>query len=134
MNESQLPVATTSPGLDTVAYGGKSISTFVDRVLANTYLTAFLIFVLTRPVALIGAYQGITNLIAAEPERNKGWPIELGLMWDSGWYAGIALNGYTYEAGGLGNTNVAFAPLFPFLTRTLASILHPLSFGWDFGN
>lgn len=134
MNESQFPVATTSPGLDTVAYDGKPISTFVDRILENTYLTAFLIFIVTRMVAFIGAYQGITNLIAAEPARNKGWPIELGLMWDSGWYAGIALHGYVYEPGGLGNTNVAFAPLFPFLTRTLASILHPLSFGWDFGN
>ena len=78
-NDSQLPVATTGPGLDAVTYG-KSFSTLVERLLENAYVTAFLIFVVTRAVALAGAYQGITGLIAAEPARNKGWPIELGLM------------------------------------------------------
>jgi hypothetical protein len=132
MNDRQIPVATTNRGLDAAIYDGKSISAILERLLENTYVTAFLIFVVTRVVALAGAYQGITGLITAEPARNKGWPIELGLMWDAGWYAGISLHSYTYEPGGLGNTNVAFAPLYPFLMRTLASILH--LFGWDFGN
>jgi hypothetical protein len=132
-NDSQLPVATASAGIDAASYG-KSFSAIFERLLENTYITALLIFAVTRVVALAGAYQGITGLIAAQPARNKGWPIELGLMWDSGWYAGIALHGYVYEPGGLGSTNVAFAPLFPFLTSTLASILHALSFGWDFGS
>jgi hypothetical protein len=132
MNDRQIPVATTSRGLDAATYSRKPISAIFERLLENTYVTALLIFVLTRVVALAGAYSGITGLIAAEPARNKGWPIELGLMWDAGWYAGISLHGYTYEPGGLGNTNVAFAPLYPFLMRTLASLFH--LFGWDFGN
>jgi hypothetical protein len=101
---------------------------------ASPWLTAGLIFLTTRVVALLGAYSGISNLIVAEPARNKGWVAELGLMWDAGWYAGITLHGYTYQTGGLGDTNVAFAPLYPFLTRTLAAFLHFITFGWDFGN
>jgi hypothetical protein len=100
----------------------------------SPWLTAGLIFFVTRVVALLGAYSGISNLIVAEPARNKGWVAELGLMWDAGWYAGIALHGYTYQPGGLGDTNVAFAPLYPFLTRTLAAFLHFVTFGGDFGN
>jgi hypothetical protein len=122
--------------MESASSAGALRSRFTFRVLrfASPWLTAAVIFVATRLVALLAAYQGITALIAAEPARSKGWPIELGLMWDSGWYAGIALNGYTYEPGGLGATNVAFAPLYPFLVRTLASILHLFSFGYDYGN
>ncbi|MEO8287154.1 MAG: hypothetical protein ABI670_12060 [Chloroflexota bacterium] len=105
-----------------------------SAVTIPPWAAALLIFLVTRIIALLGAYSGVTAAIAAEPSRNKGWLAELGLMWDSAWYAGIALNGYTYQPGGLGDTNVAFAPLYPFLVRTLAGILRLVTFGWDFGN
>jgi hypothetical protein len=102
--------------------------------VSSPWFTAAAVFVVTRLVALAGAYAGVHQIIAADPSRNKGWLAELSLMWDAAWYAGIALNGYTYEKGGGGATNVAFAPLYPFLDRTLASFLHVITFGWDFGN
>lgn len=104
------------------------------RILQSDWLAATLIFLTTRLIALAGAYSGVTSLIAAEPARNKGWLAELALNWDAAWYAGIALNHYTYEPGGLGATNVAFAPLYPFLARSLSGLLQWLTFGWDFGN
>jgi hypothetical protein len=103
-------------------------------LLSSPWLSAAAIFVVTRSVALFGAYSGVTQVIAEDHTRNKGWLAELSLMWDAAWYAGIALHGYTYEQGGGGPTNVAFAPLFPFLDSTLAGFLHWIAFGWDFGN
>jgi hypothetical protein len=102
--------------------------------LSSPWFSAAAIFIFTRLIALAGAYSGINQLIAEDHTRNKGWLAELSLMWDAAWYAGIALHGYTYQAGGGGPTNVAFAPLFPFLDRTLAAFLHMITFGWDFGN
>jgi mannosyltransferase PIG-V len=104
------------------------------RILDSPWISSAIIFVVTRVVAVLGAHAGVTNIIAADPSRNKGWLAELSLMWDAAWYAGISLNGYRYEPGGGGDTNVAFAPLYPFLVRVLAAFLHWITFGWDFGN
>ena len=109
-------------------------SFLTSSVLANPWLVAALIFVFTRAVAVAGAYSGVSGLIAAEPERNKGWLAELGLMWDAAHYAGIASDFYQYDPGSPGGTNVAFAPLYPFLMRALGSVLQWGTFGWDWGH
>lgn len=114
-----------------VAQAQASVST---RLLANVWLTAALIFFSTRAVALSGAYLGVTGLIEAEPSRNKGWLAELALMWDAAWYAGIAQSGYQYDPAASGGTNVAFAPLYPLLVRSLSELLNIVSLGWDWGN
>jgi|GEM_PF-2762832 len=113
------------------------VSTLEARVrgwLANEWIAAGLIFGITRLVALLGAYSGVTQIIAAEPFRNKGWIAELGLMWDSAWYGGIAQQHYTYDPAAAGGTSVAFAPLFPFLIWLVSLVLSWLTFGWDWGN
>ncbi|MEO5952298.1 MAG: hypothetical protein ABIQ44_07525, partial [Chloroflexia bacterium] len=106
----------------------------IERVVANAWLSAALIFVVTRAIALIGAYSGISRLIVAEPERNKGWVAELGLMWDAAHYAGIASDFYQYDPNLSGGTNVAFAPLYPFLLKAVGTVLQWLTFGWDWGH
>lgn len=114
-----------------------SKSTFVKSaigLLANKWSTAALIFLFTRGVALLSAYSGVSRLIAVEPARSKGWLAELALMWDAAWYAGIAQHSYTYDPASPGGTNVAFAPLFPFLMNAIATFLRWLTFGWDWGN
>ncbi len=103
-------------------------------VLANDCAAAGAIFVVTRLITLFGAYLGVTSLIASEPARSKGWLAELALMWDAAWYAGIAQHSYSYSPAAEGGTNVAFAPLYPFLVSVLSNILHWLSFGWNWGN
>ncbi len=112
-------------------------TTFAKRaisVLANEWATAAVIFLFTRTIALLSAYVGVSRLIAVDPARNKGWLAELALMWDAAWYAGIAQHSYTYDPASAGGTNVAFAPLFPFLMNAVATILHWLTFGWNWGN
>lgn len=106
----------------------------LQSLLANEWATAALIFGVTRLVAVMGAYSGISALIAAEPARDKGWVAELGLMWDAAWYGRIATEHYTYDPAATGGTSVAFAPLFPFLVWLLATILSWPTFGWDWGN
>ena len=106
----------------------------VSRLLASDWLAAGLIFGLTRLVALAGAYSGVQYITSVEPERNKGWAAELALMWDAAWYAGIAEGSYHYEPSASGGTNVAFAPLYPFLVRLLSDVLRAVTFGWDFGH
>src|SRR5439155_25745232 len=88
----------------------------------------------TRLIALAGAYSGVSRLVQEEPGRNEGWLAELALMWDSAWYVTLARQGYTWRPGAEGGTNVAFAPLYPFLLHALSSVLNWLSFGWDWGN
>src|SRR5688500_15994259 len=107
---------------------------WIDSLLANEWATAGVIFLTTRLIALIGAYSGVSGLIVAEPERNKGWLAELALMWDAAWYAGIAQNSYSYDPSAAGGTNVAFAPLYPFLMQLLSLALEVITFGWNWGN
>ncbi len=103
-------------------------------LLANEWISAAIIFGITRAVALLGAYSGVTNVIADQPFRNKGWVAELGLMWDSAHYATIAQHNYTYDPGLAGGSTVAFAPLYPFLMWALSLALGWLTFGWEWGN
>src|SRR3954451_22962135 len=113
---------------------GRPFPVFLTGLLANDWALAALIFTVTRLVALAGAYSGVSKLSLAEPARNKGWLAELALMWDSAWYATIARQGYTWHPGAEGGTNVAFAPLYPFLLRVVSTLLDWVTLGWDWGN
>lgn len=107
---------------------------WIGGLLANDWAIAGVIFVITRLIALLGAYSGVSGLIAVEPQRNKGWLAELSLMWDAAWYAGIAQSSYSYDPTAPGGTNVAFAPLFPFLMKIVSVFLEWITFGWNWGN
>ncbi len=107
---------------------------WVRAVASNEWAMAAAIFVFTRAVALVPAYVGVTRLIAAEPQRNKGWFAELALMWDAAWYARIVQDGYAFAPGSPDAVKVAFAPLYPFLVRLLSDLLGWLAPGWDWGD
>ena len=123
-------------GRETTIHGShiSQSETKVRGWLANEWIAAGIIFAITRLIAVAGAYSGISLLIAAEPFRNKGWVAELGLMWDSAWYGGIAQQHYTYDPLASGGTSVAFAPLYPFLIWLVSQLLSWLTLGWDWGN
>jgi hypothetical protein len=114
-----------------------SSSTIAERangLLANQWVTAGLIFGLTRAVALAGAYSGVSLIMSAEPARNKAWFVELGLMWDATWYAGLVQNHYVYDPALQGGSNVSYAPLYPFLLWLVSGVLGWITFGWDWGD
>ncbi len=123
----------TMPGKSSIVYRLSSAKA-TARLLANEWYAAALIFVVTRAVALLGAYLGASNLVRADPTRNKGWLAELALMWDSAWYVNIVEHGYNWRPGAEGGTNIAFPPLYPLLLQVVSSVLGWISFGWDWGN
>jgi hypothetical protein len=110
------------------------IAAWTSGLLSNTWATAALIFVVTRAFALAGAYAGGQAVLVMEPERTKGWFAEVALMWDAAWYATIARDFYSYSPTAEGGTNVAFAPLYPFLVRALSEVLNLATFGWNWGD
>ncbi|HET9495910.1 MAG TPA: hypothetical protein VFR15_16915 [Chloroflexia bacterium] len=125
---------TETAGAEGTSARASSPAGLLTRLLASDWWAAGLIFVVTRLVSLAGAYSGVQYITSVEPERNKGWAAELALMWDAAWYAGIAEGSYHYDPSASGGTNVAFAPLYPFLVRLLSDVLRALTFGWDFGH
>ena len=130
MNATEVSITTSRPETGTIALLNRRISS----VLANPWLCAAAIFLVTRAVALLGSYSGVAQLMANEAARNKSWYLELGLMWDAAWYAGIAQHHYLYDPNAPGGTNVAFAPLYPFLVWLLSGVLEFVTFGWDWGH
>lgn len=125
---------TETAGAEGTSARASSPAGLLTRLLASDWWAAGLIFAVTRLVSLAGAYSGVQYITSVEPERNKGWAAELALMWDAAWYAGIAEGSYHYDPSASGGTNVAFAPLYPFLVRLLSDVLRALTFGWDFGH
>jgi hypothetical protein len=95
---------------------------------------AALIFALTRLFALAGGYFGATGLVQSRPEYNKGWLAEMSLMWDAAHYATIANQSYSFNPDSPAGSNVAFAPLYPFLVDILSGLLRWITFGWNWGN
>jgi hypothetical protein len=125
---------TSTAGVERAAERAPRPARVWSAVLDSDWWVAALIFAVTRLVALAGAYSGVQHITSVEPERNKGWAAELALMWDAAWYAGIAEGSYHYDPTATGGTNVAFAPLYPFLVRLLSDVLRAVTFGWDFGH
>jgi hypothetical protein len=131
---SSAPQATDVQPQQRVSRMASRTSRLASYVLSNAWVSAGLIFLVTRLVALAGAYSGISYIISVEPARNKGWLAELAMMWDAAWYVGIAANSYHYDPSASGGSDVAFAPLYPFGIRAVSSGLHWVTFGWDWGN
>ncbi|MDQ3928381.1 MAG: hypothetical protein M3328_04435 [Chloroflexota bacterium] len=104
------------------------------KLLANQWVTAALIFAVTRLFALAGAYAGASRLVQENPEYSGGWLAEMSLMWDAAYYANIAKDSYAFDPAAPAGANVAFPPLFPFLVSLVAGLLKWVSFGWDWGN
>lgn len=46
------------------------------------------------------------------------------LRWDAGWYLKIATEGYSYNGDNLVQQSIVFYPLYPLLSRALASVLN----------
>ncbi|HST03197.1 MAG TPA: hypothetical protein VLQ48_00500, partial [Chloroflexia bacterium] len=106
--------STSAPQLNDVqssfesAHTTSRVENLLARIVSNAWVSAALIFVVTRGIALAGAYSGVSYITSLEPARNKGWLAELALMWDAAWYANIAANFYHYDPGAPGGTDVAF--------------------------
>jgi hypothetical protein len=111
-----------------------TLSAWTSGLLSNTWATAALIFIVTRAFALAGAFAGGQTVLVLEPERTKSGFAEVALMWDAAWYATIAQDFYSYAPTADGGTNVAFAPLYPFLVRALSEVLNLVTFGWNWGD
>ncbi|MDQ5823269.1 MAG: hypothetical protein M3441_03545 [Chloroflexota bacterium] len=105
-----------------------------QKVLANQWATAALIFTFTRLFALAGGYAGANRLVRDNPEYSAGWLAEMSLMWDAAHYATIAKDSYAFDPAAPAGANVAFPPLFPFLLNLLSGLLRWVSFGSDWGN
>jgi hypothetical protein len=70
-------------------------------------------------------------LVGFPPEAASRWTIysndflDLPARWDTGWYLGIATDGYEWDsaAAPAGQQNIAFFPAFPMLMRVLSLVL-----------
>ena len=79
------------------------------------------------PVALLVGFLAVI-LIGFPPEAEKRWRIydndflDLPARWDTGWYLGIANEGYQFDPnyGPAVQQNIAFFPAFPISIRTLS--------------
>jgi hypothetical protein len=131
MNATDASISSTSRAESGVKW---TVLKRVNSLLANQWICAGVIFLLTRAIALLGAYSGVAQLVATDSTYHKSWYVELGLMWDAAWYAGIVENHYYYDPAATGGTNVAFAPLYPFLIWVVSRVLEWGTFGWDWGD
>ena len=70
-------------------------------------------------------------LIGFPPEATSRWRIysndflDLPARWDTGWYLGIAMEGYKFDSKALADyqQNIAFFPAFPMTVRYLSTVL-----------
>ncbi|HMA37444.1 MAG TPA: mannosyltransferase family protein [Chloroflexia bacterium] len=79
-------------------------------------------FVVSRFVALGGAWLGAWQLISSDPTRTRGVIVEGAMMWDAAWYWRVAMQGYYPWSKDLGS-DLAFCPLFPLLVRGVTKTL-----------
>ena len=84
---------------------------------------------LSRAVVLVVGYLAVVTIGYAAGDapiraaRDEHW--NLPLRWDTGWYLGIATQGYQWSPGREEQQNVAFFPAYPLLMRAGASLLNP---------
>jgi hypothetical protein len=74
------------------------------------------VFVVSRTVVLVAAH-----LALEQPVSSEDFMVAMS-RWDAGWYASIAERGYEYADDGEQH-NIAFFPLFPWLTRGLVPLM-----------
>jgi len=85
------------------------------------------IVVVTRLAILLVGYLAVVSVGFAPgtpPYRiSNNEAINLPLRWDAGWYVGIAMEGYRWEADIEEQQNIAFFPGFPLITGAVANLL-----------
>jgi hypothetical protein len=94
---------------------------------AQPYLVALAIYAGSRIVVLAGldfgehyvpldTHPGIWSIGTA--------PLRGLLRWDGGWYLSVATHGYSYDGNPSIQQNVNFYPLYPLVSRIVATALH----------
>ncbi|MGE0866157.1 MAG: mannosyltransferase family protein [Vicinamibacterales bacterium] len=84
----------------------------------------------TRGGVLVVGFLAVI-LIGFPPEASSRWRIysndflDLPARWDTGWYLGIAMEGYQYDPNARAETqqNIAFFPAFPMIVKSLSAVL-----------
>ena len=88
---------------------------------------AWPIAALTRCTVLLVGYLAVVSVgfpPNAPPYRiSDNEAINLPLRWDTGWYLGIAIDGYQWRPEVQGQQNIAFFPGYPLTTRAVAMAL-----------
>ena len=74
------------------------------------------VFVISRGIVLVPAHLALKQPVSA---RDFMVPM---FRWDAGWYAKITEQGYEYADDGQQH-NIAFFPLYPWLTRVLVPLM-----------
>jgi len=93
--------------------------------MSGTFPKVFLLWAVWAAVTLLVA-AGMASLPVSTP---GGWGPELTRIapplarWDSGWYYGIATEGYRFDAGHPQNS-IGFYPLYPLVVRGAAELFH----------
>ena len=83
------------------------------------------IFLLTRIPPVCVGYLAVLSIGFPSPVPFRMADSALGnlmVRWDTGWYMGLALEGYADEPS-TGQRNVAFFPAYPFLIRTTTALV-----------
>jgi hypothetical protein len=87
---------------------------------------AALAFCLTRPTVLLVGLLAVSAIGAAPPSRGSIGRDPLATLparFDSGWYAGIAADGYEWQHRFDRQQNLAFFPAYPLLMRVVGTVL-----------
>jgi hypothetical protein len=79
-------------------------------------------------ILVIGFFATVTiGFPGKPPEQIADSALNLAMRYDAGWYAGIALHGYSFEPRFSGQQNIAFFPAYPALMRLAGYPLGALS-------
>ncbi len=95
---------------------------------AEPVRSARVVFVGTRPAILLAGYLAVFMIGYPRAEPPIRWFenefLNLQMRWDTGWYVGIALNGYQYDAARPDiQQNIVFFPAMPLLMRVAGRLL-----------
>src|ERR1700679_4047111 len=90
----------------------------------DVYLSAVLIFAVSRLVVIVGINFG--RLLAVIPDPNRtdvgpAWYYRL-VRWDSEWYAAIVSHGYRYSDDPSRGGPTVFYPLYPLVSYAIKSL------------
>ncbi len=94
-----------------------------DEAIRTVWPTA----VVTRVSVLFVGYLAVVSVGYAPDAPPYRWSdseaLNLPLRWDTGWYLGIAQNGYQWGEDYDGPQNIAFFPGYPLMTNGVANLL-----------
>jgi hypothetical protein len=91
---------------------------------AGLYLYTLLIFAASRLVVLIGVQFGTLLVPVEKPGKWETGPASYHrlLQWDSGWYASIVHNGYSYSTDPAVHSSTVFFPLYPLVAAAVKTL------------